>query len=84
MEVSGIDHITTIKSVKGGKPIQSDRIHDELALSPGAQQEAMKIDQWVEDLKAMPEIREESLERAFSLRETPEILKAVANKLFEQ
>ncbi|NGX54613.1 MAG: hypothetical protein KR126chlam2_00227 [Chlamydiae bacterium] len=84
MDVSGVDKIGSIKGVDRKTPVQTAQICDELNLSEAAQIEAVKLEEWVEQLKAMPDIRHEALERATSIRETPDIRKALAEKLLAE
>ena len=84
MDVSGVDKISSIKGVDRKTPVQTSQICDELNVSESAKLEALKMEEWVEQLKAMPDIRAEALEQATALRESPDIRKALAEKLLAE
>ncbi len=68
--VNGIDKIGSVGRVDRNTAVQTVRICDELDLSAVAQKEAQKMEQWVQMLHEMPEIRPDALEAA-STRELP-------------
>lgn len=84
MEVQGIDKTQSVKKLGKGEAVsQSVRVEDSLSISA----EAHKRAEWVEALKAMPDVRIDAIETALSSSSWQDLTAsrhAVAEKLLAE